>query len=75
MSSLKKNSKSKNDNVKMSFVERTIYRKLYDTLEKSLKACYQVYKEFLLESEIDEEYILTFEEFCKIVDKKLKGEK
>lgn len=64
MSNSKKNSKSKNDNVKMSFVERTIYRKLYDTLEKSLKACYQVYKSSLLNWDIEEEFIMTFEEFC-----------
>ena len=65
-----KNNKLCNESVKLNIVERTVYRKLYSTLEKSLKACYQIYRDDLVRCQ----EIKSYNEFISIVDKKLKGE-
>ena len=72
MSNIKNNSKNKlfDENVKLNILERTLYKKLYSTLEKSLKACYQIYRDDLVRCK----EIKSYNEFISIVDKKLKGE-
>lgn len=73
MSNSKKNSKSK-DNLKLNILERTLYKRLYSTLEKSLKASYDIYYLAMSNYGYEPIEILTFKEFCELVDKKLKGE-
>ena len=73
MSNMKNNlksNKSYNENVKLNILERTLYKKLYSTLEKSLMACYQIYRDDLVRCQ----KIKSYNEFITIVDKKLKGE-
>lgn len=65
-----KNNKLYDENVKLNILERTLYKKLYSTLEKSLKACYQIYRDDLIRF-IE---VKSYNEFINLVDKKLKGE-
>ena len=66
--------KKKSDDLKLGFLERKLYDKLYSTLEKSLKVCYQIYYDVCKNYGYEHQEILSFDEFCELVNNKLKGE-
>ena len=72
---MKKSSQSNvsDNSTKLNFLERTLYKRLYSTLEKTLIVSYDIYKSSLLNIGYDYELILSYDEYCELINKKLKG--
>lgn len=74
MKSSKNNLNKSNDlsSVKLNLIERTLFKRLYTTLEKSLIASYQIYNQAMKNYHNDQ--VMSYQEFCELVNKKLKGD-